>query len=346
MFRARTVSKPGRILIVTTESRDIIDQAIAWHMREPAMVEADWLAFAEWLDADPAHARAYDGVVIAMRHADVTGYDVIGYGAMPDTIAPEIAVAPPVAARRWPVLPRRLFIGGGAALAAGLALFMVQAPDTAATADRIIVTGAGAPRNITLADGSLIELNGASRLRIDGRNPRLVALETGEATFHVRHDPAAPFLVRSGDMTVQDVGTVFNVVRSDDRVDVAVAEGEVAFRHGADSASLRPGDAVSARDATTGFARTSMPVEAVGGWRSGRLSFAAEPISRLADAMRRRYGTGIVLSPQLARLPFTGMITLTGDANRDVPHVAALMGARVRKDGERWILSAAPPAQD
>lgn len=42
----------------------------------------------------------------------------------------------------------------------------------------------------------------------------------------------------------------------------------------------------------------------------------------------------------LAQRPFTGMVVLTGKAERDVPHLAALIGADWRHDGEDWIIGA------
>ena len=47
----------------------------------------------------------------------------------------------------------------------------------------------------------------------------------------------------------------------------------------------------------------------------------------------------LVLSADLSRRPFTGMIHVTGAADRDVPHLADLIGANWRRDGKSWILA-------
>ena len=46
---------------------DIMDEAIAWHVRlqGPAADGGLWAEFTAWMEADPAHAEAYDAVALA-----------------------------------------------------------------------------------------------------------------------------------------------------------------------------------------------------------------------------------------------------------------------------------------
>ena len=41
----------------------IVDQAIAWHLRLAHASDDNWMAFTAWLEADPAHAAAYDRII-------------------------------------------------------------------------------------------------------------------------------------------------------------------------------------------------------------------------------------------------------------------------------------------
>ena len=43
---------------MNAEQAEIIDQAIAWHLRLPDASADDWGNFIAWLEADPAHASA------------------------------------------------------------------------------------------------------------------------------------------------------------------------------------------------------------------------------------------------------------------------------------------------
>jgi transmembrane sensor len=194
---------------------------------------------------------------------------------------------------------------------------------------------------VRLADGTRIELSGGTRLRLDRANPRIASLEYGEAIFHVRHDDRHPFTLRSGTLMIEDLGTVFNVSREGQSLDVQVAEGAVLFQPGRDAVTLKSGSALSAREDQRSVTLSRIAPETVGGWRSGQLTFKGETLGTVFETIHRLYGTQVRLTPDLSNRPFTGMIRLSGVAERDIPHLAALIGAGWRRDGERWILSPA-----
>lgn len=90
-------------------------------------------------------------------------------------------------------------------------------------------TDTGEQRFVKLVDGSTMELNSRSRVRIrftDGE--RDVDLIEGQALFHVAKDPARPFIVHSGSTLVRAVGTQFDVYRKANGTTVTVVEGRVA----------------------------------------------------------------------------------------------------------------------
>ena len=299
----------------------LMGRAIDWHLRQATMDEADWLQFVDWLEADTAHARAYDRIALDDR-------------AMPAIAAP---LAPPAAR---PLLPRRWAFGvGGTAIAASLVALLVPAMLPQAAMPYSIQTRPGEQRTIALADGTRIDLDGATRLDLDKTTPRSVTLAAGEAVFHVRHDAADPFTLHSGDLTVRDIGTVFDVTRAGQRLDVAVAEGSVMFQPDHDAITLTPGKRLSADKHLGSVTLGSVEPAAVGGWRDGRIAFAGDPLSSVFAAIDRRYGVTVRLAPGLSDRPFTGMVALTGAADRDIPHLAALIGATWRRDGEQWILT-------
>ena len=315
---------------------DIIDQAIDWHIRQADMTDRDWRAFVLWLEADPAHAAAFDRVSIdqdLLAHQPAAAPVALPLTPANDQFAPARR-----SRQRW------IWAVGGTAVAAGLVALVMPLAMAPASDPYWLQTRPGQRQDVALADGTRIELSGGSRLQLDRRNPRLASLETGEATFHVRHDDHDPFTLRSGDLTVRDLGTVFNVARDGTRLDVQVAEGSVLFQPDADAVKLTAGTALSAREDSSSLALSHVAVDTVGGWRRGRLAFTGEPLAHVADTIHRLYGTNLTLDPGLSVRPFTGMVRLTGAAERDIPHLAALVGAGWRRDGERWILS--PEAGD
>jgi transmembrane sensor len=87
-------------------------------------------------------------------------------------------------------------------------------------------------RLMTLPDGSSVIVYAGSTLRyfssIENITRREVYLE-GQAYFDIRHDPAKPFIVHTGDLNVTVLGTAFNVkaVPSDPEIAVTVTRGKV-----------------------------------------------------------------------------------------------------------------------
>ena len=309
---------------------DIVDQAIGWHMRQNEMSALDWHDFVSWLEADVAHAQAFDRVSLDQT---LLATQPVVRATVPPAAANDIFESRAPKRRRW------TWAAGGTAVAAGLVALLMPVGLAPASELYWLNTKPGQRQDVVLADGTRIEVSGGSRLQLDRRNPRFASLEAGEATFHVRHDERDPFTLHSGDLTVRDVGTVFNVARQNTRLDVQVAEGAVLFQPDREAVKLTPGLGLSAREDLGRVTLAHVAVDTIGGWRSGRLAFSGEPLAHVADTIRRLYGTDLILDPGLSVRPFTGMVRLTGVAERDVPHLAALVGAGWRRDGERWTLS-------
>lgn len=90
-------------------------------------------------------------------------------------------------------------------------------------------TAIGEQKTIQLSDGTNIELNTGSEIKVAyNKKRRLVVLESGEAMFGVSHDIDRPFLVQVGDKLVRAVGTSFIIRKTkDDAVQVTLLSGIV-----------------------------------------------------------------------------------------------------------------------
>ena len=302
------------------------EQAIDWHVRQRDMSAAEWDAFATWLEDSPANARAYDAVAMA----DAL---LVAPVAEPKPVMTET----PVAAndnRGW---GRWWLMGGVAAavaLIAGPALMQTR-PDI-----RVEQTRPGETRAIALNDGTQVELAGGSRLRLDRNDTRVATLESGQALFRVRHDASAPFELRSGDVAIRDVGTVFDVRREGARLDVTVAEGAVALAPRGQAVQLTAGQGARLDEAQGSLRRVQVDPAMVGGWRRGLLDLDGETVDAIAARLQSAYGMRIAVEGPLAKRSVTGLVRVTGDASRDVPRLAKLIGAEWRQSGGDWILRA------
>jgi transmembrane sensor len=121
---------------------------------------------------------------------------------------------------------RRLMIAASIAVLAilggTLALLLEVSAPTYATA-------LGEQRSIEFADGSTVELNSRSKIRVKySKRERDIELLEGQALFHVAHDTSRPFIVSVGTTRVRAVGTQFDVYKKSNGTVVTVVEGRVA----------------------------------------------------------------------------------------------------------------------
>ncbi|RYD44613.1 MAG: DUF4880 domain-containing protein [Sphingomonadales bacterium] len=299
-------------------------RAIDWLIRQRDPAFDDWDGFADWLAEDPVHTAIYDAVASLDRDLD----------ALPVTPKPSVVIIPD--APRRP--SRRAWFGGAMAAAlvgaislSGLGLF---------GNDSRIETEAGEHRTIALADGSKIEVNGASVIEIDKDRPRFARLESGEAMFHVVHRDDDPFVVETGDAKIVDLGTAFNVVRRDRQTSVAVSEGIVLYNPDRDKVRLVAGKGIEARDGDRQPPVVQdVDVASVGGWRSGLLVYNGTPLAVVAEDLKRTAGMQVRIAPEASDLSFRGALIIDKNRNRTIADLAALSGTTAQRQGDGWILT-------
>lgn len=307
------------------DATTVVDaQAIEWIIRQRDPAFADWDAFADWLAEDADHAAAYDA--LAALDADLD--------ALPVRPAPSVIIRDEQPRRA----PRRLWFGGAVA-AALLAAITLPNLGLFGGGDRI-ETAAGEHRTIALADGSKIEINGASVVTLDDDRPRFARLESGEAMFHVVHRDDDPFVVEAGTSRIVDLGTAFNVVRRDRATSVAVSEGVVLYSPAQDKVRVAAGQAIEARDGDTTPPRVrDVNVAEIGGWRTGLLVYDGAPLSVVADDLRRTAGIEVEIAADAASQSFRGALIVDKDRARTVADLAALSGTTAQRRGDGWVLT-------
>src|SRR6185437_1066641 len=97
------------------------------------------------------------------------------------------------------------------------------------TRRQVIETDRGERREVALADGSVVQVDPETRLRLKYEaHVRRVLLDRGRALFHVAKSRGRPFVVEAEGTDVRAVGTAFAVERDARSVVVTVAEGQVA----------------------------------------------------------------------------------------------------------------------
>ena len=299
-------------------------RAIDWVIRQRDPAFTDWDGFADWLAEDPEHAAIYDAVASVDQDLE----------DLPPMPAPAV-VAMPVAPRR---ASRRAWFGGAMA-AAVVGAITLSNPGLFGNANRI-ETAAGEHRTIELADGSKIEINGASVVELDGERPRFARLESGEAMFYVVHRDDDPFVVETGGAKIVDLGTAFNVVRRDRQTSVAVSEGIVLYNPDREKVRLVAGKGIEARDGDRKPPVVQdVDVASVGGWRTGLLVYNGTPLAVVAEDLKRTAGMQVSIAPDAADLSFRGALIVDKNRGRTIADLAALSGTKAQRQGDGWILT-------
>ncbi len=175
-------------------------------------------------------------------------------------------------------------------------------------------TSFGARETLSLNDGSQIELNSDTSVRIvQNANARRAWLDKGEAYFQIKHDAQHPFVVMAGENRVTDLGTKFAMRRYSDHVEVTLVEGSVRLDTAervstARSAILKPGDVATVRAGSIAVIRKSPRDVADGlGWRRGILIFRYTTLAQAAAEFNRYNRRQIVVSdPHVAQLTIYG----------------------------------------
>lgn len=305
-----------------TTDPPIRDAALGWAMALSDPDFADWDGFTAWLEADPAHAAAYDAVQCALEDADAA------LAALPEP-EPE-----PVAANDNPpgwFASRRGWLGG--AVAASLALALTSVLWLGPQSGALHQTAPGETELIALGDGSTVELAGGSRLVVEGE--RAARLEAGQALFTIRHDEANPFVLVAGGERLVDAGTVFDVRLAGKTLDVAVSEGAVIVAPHGEAIRLDAGER-AVREAGR-FRVAQIDPQAVGEWSRGRISFEAASLAEIAAELTRATGTTFTSTDTATRL--SGSIA-TDAVRADPRALEPLLGVRLIRQGEAWAIAA------
>jgi transmembrane sensor len=263
----------------------------------------------QWRSASPAHESAYQQAALQWRVLEDAGPRL------------RACFAEPVSAtkrkrRARAVLAAMAFVTG----VAGILDWHLGQP----AFDQAYRTGTAQLGHVPLPDGSRIELNARTDLRVTlYRDRRVVELKHGEAHFDVASDASRPFRVETREGTVEVVGTAFVVSDRGMAVAVDVDHGRVRLvtPDRSRGVELKGGERVSVRHGVPDEGRRSGARE-FAPWRDGWLVFDNERLADVLPAINAFRATPVTLADERA-----GALRLTG---------------RFRASDSRGLLAALP----
>lgn len=199
--------------------------------------------------------------------------------------------------------------------AAVIAIFLISAvgiyyvvetqntTEAVATQEKIIKksTERGQKLTIHLNDGSKVILNAASQIIYAERFPdsvRTVEVE-GEAYFEVAKDPTRPFIVKTGNVRTQALGTAFNVFyrKEINKNNISLVNGKVKVFFGNDKDNkaviLNPGERANLNYPNKTLEKDKFDQELITSWKDGIIYFKDSGFSEVINTLENWYGVDI-----------------------------------------------------
>ncbi len=205
-------------------------------------------------------------------------------------------------------LPRRVFIGGGAALAASLVGLAVVRPPlnlwpSLSELEADYRTRTGERRNIEVSGGVSVELNTRTSIDLRGGTDGIDAIEllTGEAMIATQAGSSRGFSVLAAEGQTIATNASFNVRKDGDTVCVTCMRGDLQVQYRQSVAALQERQQISYDARGLGQAGSIDP-KIVTAWRQGLLIFRDVPLAVVIDEVNRyRPGKIILVDSRLGR---------------------------------------------
>ncbi|QWA31397.1 FecR family protein [Pseudomonas sp. RC3H12] len=307
---------------------ETVDQAIEWSIR---MVHnrpdtATQLAFERWLACDESHRLAWS------RLQSLGGR----FAGMPAGMARQALDRLPEARLQRRQMMRLL------ALFAAVGTTAWNTRDTLSW-QRLMAdysTGLGEHRQWTLDDGSLLELNtdSAVRLRFD-EDERVIELLRGELYLASGTDPDnplhRPLRVTSTFGLFEALGTCFSVREDSDGCRLGVTEGAVRMQPRAGEGDIaQAGETWQlTRDSVWRLSGSAQDAQA---WRDGLLIARAMPLAELLGELGRYRPGYLGCDPEIARRSISGNFNLD-DTDATLRFIAQAHGLHLHGMTRYWV---------
>jgi transmembrane sensor len=289
----------------------------------------DLVFLSEWLKADPEHREFFESCRDTWNSLEKQRIDSqIDLNAEWKTLREKIDLSSEASeTKRIPIYSRKTF-----RLAALLVILLIPAwllynflsspVMKKMSAETAWIEG-------KLPDGTSVSLNAGSVVEYPSRfskNERDIKL-IGEAYFEVAHDKTKPFIIASGNVRVEVLGTKFyvNTNAPDGRVEVILTGGSVAVYYGdkiSDKVILSPGEKAEVATDKYNIATSVNDDPNYLSWKTHKLVFSGDPLDEVVGTLNKTYHADIrITNPALSGCLITA--TFDNQALEPVLHVIA-----------------------
>jgi len=217
----------------------------------------------------------------------------------------------------WKRMGRIAAIFGGLVLLAALLFLMNRKPY-----DSVIATSYGELKEVMLPDSTRVVLNAHSKIRYSKKwtadKPREIWLD-GEAFFDVKRlsKNAASirqnerFVVYGDDVTVEVLGTSFNIRQRRGKTEVVLQSGRIKLQVNKEEIIMQPGDWIAYNGEDKNITRSVTVPENYAAWKEKKLLLNDPTVEQIIQYLEDTYGKKIVLEmPELRTKKIEGPILL------------------------------------
>lgn len=271
-------------------NKEVISEELLFRHFSQLTNEEEEAKIADWRQAHDSNQEAYD--LFQVFHKDVNAiqsvtqhrksYDEQEAWKKIQQSQPQIEIS-----KTRTLGPLKIAVSIAIFIAIGWLILINQAPESIQLAAHDKVA------SVELQDGSEVTLNKGSVLTHPEKfnaNERRVIME-GEAYFEIEKDPNRPFIIETGNTTIQVLGTSFNVVEKEGTIEVFVDEGLVKMSSSDEHILLPAGTSgtFNVRNQTL-IKQEAVLIETHQFWRNKQLAFKGASLADVMKTLEETYG--------------------------------------------------------
>lgn len=208
-----------------------------------------------------------------------------------------------------------------------------------------IVVPRGKRANITFTDGTTLWLNSGSSAiyPVEFTGKRREIYIKGEGYLEVSHDESHPFIVKTDQLSIQVLGTRFNVSAypEDRTVNVVLVEGKIVARSANNSeVLLLPNQMISYNSETQTTDVSEVQVDNFISWKDGCLFCNSEELGSIVVKLERYYDQKIIFSEESAKsFRLSGKLDLKDNLDQVLQVIATTAPVKINIENDEILIS-------
>ncbi|WP_131537076.1 FecR family protein [Pedobacter nototheniae] len=194
---------------------------------------------------------------------------------------------------------------------------------------------------IELPDGTKAFLDAASSISfpVSFNKERKVTI-TGQVYFEVIHDSKKPFRVTVKGITIEDLGTSFNVNAYDNEsgIKTSLIEGSVSVAKRNEKLIIKPGEQALTSSGSDKILSKQVDIDEIIAWKNGLFQFNHTNIDVVMRQIARWYDVEIIYKEDVSKISFTGSLSRNLKLSKSL-QMLSVTGLHFKIEGKKIIVT-------